>query len=258
MVVKVVTHSSWKAEFLGGVQDFGLDIPSSVGMTAGVDGFWCPGHFASLMYANGDLWRFTDCEWWTWTDRAVLYKYERDVADRIGTGRMFVKLARHKLDSFPARVMDRDEFLATAKPGHEWLVSPVLDLKREWRVILIDGTVAASSCYRAGDWWWDGEDPGIDFPHAEFAVEFSGFPGTRVIDVGELADGSPVLIEGNPAWCAGWYGMPREPVVEAIVASQSDPGSPRFVPDSAVMKDALAAVARRVRLSPPERRAPRP
>lgn len=99
-------------------------------------------------------------------------------------------------------------------------------------------------------------EPGmVDCPHghagaaASYATELAAelrvrglLPPAVVLDVAHTSDGW-ALIEGNPVWCAGWYGTDPTDIIGALAAATlPDPtGSDarwRWVPDPALVQAA--------------------
>lgn len=233
MTVTVITHSRWRAEELDAVFDLGFDLPDTSYMINGEDGIWCPGHIASMMYLAGDDWGFQDCTWWELPEellgREVVYcKSYTELMEGVRGREAFVKLARHKYETYPAKVRAPADLVTEQSPvleGFAFLIQPVRDIVEEHRVLVIDGTVADSSCYRLGDaFYGDVDFSGVSLPdgYSQLAIGASKELGYRasMIDIATTRDGSIMIVEGNPPWSSGWYDMATKPVREGIVISQ--------------------------------------
>lgn len=254
MSLHAITHRSWIAEHLGARHHHGFDLVDVDEFVPGVDAIWTPGHYASLYWMSGSDWRFADVHWWELDGdilgRRVRWSVDSElpILELLG-GPKFVKLARHKYDYFQARVRTLEEFLddIQVRPWskkHEYIVSDPLEIATEYRVFCPPGRDPIGRTYRAGEWFW-GDDDDND-PRArpapdkvlEFAQEIAPLlPGSPALDIAELASGRLVLIEANPAWCSGFYDLPRDHIVAAVKASQGWTAGDvpvRFIPDTGV------------------------
>lgn len=270
-MLTVVTHKTWRADFLGArsVPDDALVDTST--FVEGADGVWCPGHYAALLSLSGADWQFDDALWWTVSPellgRHVVFCPDAEAVTAVfgvpdgassgsfaGPERKFVKLARHKYGHFVAKTRTAGEFGAelSGRPfltDHEFIVSDPVDIFAEHRVWVVDGEVAASSCYRLGPWTWgEGQsNPVVGLPpdHRDLALEATRQLGlaAAVVDTATLDSGRSIVIEANPPWSAGFYSAPREAVTATVLKSQGrNRNVPVFRPD--------AAATRIVRASP--------
>lgn len=60
MALHAITQRSWIADYLGATEHLSLDLLDVTGFRSGVDGVWCPGHYASLHALAGVDWAFSD------------------------------------------------------------------------------------------------------------------------------------------------------------------------------------------------------
>ncbi|NUU22298.1 MAG: ATP-grasp domain-containing protein [Streptomycetaceae bacterium] len=137
----------------------------------------------------------------------------------------FVKPPTDK--SFPARVY-RD---GTQLPGPDAadadtrvLVADVVRFRVEFRLFVLDGRVAAASCYAV-----DGDlavAPAADcpqWPAAEafarevLAVSARDLPGAVVVDVGLLDGAGWAVVEANAAWASGGYACDDDAVLDVVL-----------------------------------------
>lgn len=244
-MLTVINHRAWMSEYLSADLSLGMDLPDTEEMIPGRDGIWCPGHYASLYHLRGDDWTFDDApDWWTLPGR-LLGREVTFVAGRPEIdGDTFVKSARHKVEAFPAAVydpagLDRALDAVSDPEGRTWLLCDPVDYRSEYRFWVIGGEVRAGACYRDGEWWWDGEAPGrVPEEATRFASEVADeFPACSAytLDVGVDTNGRWSVVETNPAWCSGFYGVDPEVISEAVVASQGrERPVEAFVPDCAV------------------------
>lgn len=252
MALHAITERAWVADYLDARLHHGFDLLDVDGLSPGLDGIWCPGHFASLHSMAGVDWAFADAHWWTLPDalvgRRVVMGSAEVIASELEAGERFVKLSRHKYEYFPAQMRTREQFLDDIQDRpwahlHEFLVSETLDITAEYRVFCSQGRDPVGRTYRSGDWFWGDGEP--DDPRAapapdralDLALSADAYiPGSTSVDIAELRDGSLVVLEANPPWCSGFYDLPVDDLTAAIIGSQGRPSDVEvpYVPDPGV------------------------
>lgn len=248
-VLVVATTRRWIADDLrhgaGGrvdvVLEHGFDLPVITGPAA----WWVPAeHAARILRAGGTLDLSAPGPAWLagvpddLTGRRVWAGMLADIGDAPPAG--FAKPAEAKVDALAARWWDRtDDFASAARDAglgdDAWVqVSDRrLDIVEEHRCYVGAGTVMTTSPYLTADGstyepGWE-SDPA--FSHdaarafAQGAVDALGQdqPPSYVLDVALLTDGTWVVVEANPAWCAGFYGCDLGAVVDVIVDASATP-----------------------------------
>ena len=253
--------------------DYGFGLPSlESGLTRA---WWSPaGHAARLLAGGMEMHLCAPGPTWladipeVLTGRPVwagtLDELSRGRGPRFG----FAKPAEAKIDALAAAWYDNiGDFAAAANsarlPGGSWVqVSPVrLDLVEEHRCFVHAGEVVAASPYLLADGttWEPGMETWERLHHdgarrfaADAVAELTGRqPAAYALDVGLLASGRWVVVEANPAWCAGTYGAELTAVVDVVVASSltvpgetDSHGAWAWRPDPALVADAERAPLR--------------
>lgn len=228
--------------------DMGLDVPVVEGSVA----WWAPAeHVARLAVAGVHLDLAAPGPRWladldvSLTGRVVWAGRLADIADAPRSG--WAKPAEAKVEALPARWWDAiadfaEAAAAAGVSGDAWVqVCPTdLDIVEEHRCFVAYGHVVASSPYLLADGstyepgWEDREDLATSAART-FATEVvaalgDNQPVAYTLDVARSASGRFVVLEGNPAWCSGFYGAALDAVVDAVVASSWTPQVASDVP----------------------------
>jgi hypothetical protein len=252
MTLMLVCSRSWmRDEFASAGIDlrhsYGLDVPDMIDVTS----WWMPqGYAVSLNRAlelNGvPPVRLTAPEA-TFLNaiaddirgREVLTFDLADALSRTDLDVGWWKFATAKVEDFPAQVMTHTDFVGWML-AHDIPLSSVvqytpttLDIAREYRTFVRYGEVVASSIYlehtaEGGVTVYDGAitNEGEQAFIPEFiasALLGIDIPDGFVVDVAFLTDGTPIVLEANPAWCSAWYNCDITAVVATIEASFADP-----------------------------------
>jgi hypothetical protein len=262
MTLQVVSQRSWVAGELAantrGVdvrRSHGLDVPAHTG----TDSWWAPTEWAvralnagaaMTLSAPGPTWLSTLPE--TLLGRAVHSLQLGEVERLPGPG--WCKPAEAKIEALPAGWRTphelADQAAEAAMPADSWIqwCPERLDLECEYRCYVLNGEVVTSSPYLIDGFTYNDMIDGGPERHDEH-VDAAGFaqhtadelgsggqPAAYVLDVGfDLTSGRWVVIEGNPAWSAAWYGCSIDAVVAVIERSCSaDPGW-RWIPDRCLL-----------------------
>lgn len=136
--------------------------------------------------------------------------------------------------SFPGQLLHKDDFddefdlLTKSYGGLDMntltVISPIKDIKEEYRFIVVDGKVISGSLYmdeKSRDKWEAYYDkPCEDNLATAFAeqIVLDKYQPDKAytIDVCKLEDGSYKLIELNSLCCASWYGNDYNLVIKAL------------------------------------------
>ena len=237
MELRVVTHRRWLAHLFapyGGRMDLGLDIDPR---TAQDTLWWAPGHWVARAAQSGVVLPLTSCgakwlpEQERWTQRSVTVLPVEELTERAYTVPVHLKLPEVKSDDYPAEVVSPAGVWAWSKglsPHDLVQVSGVVPLSFEVRAFVAHRRVVASSVYRVGDDWWDGEPLNADqgdvrccLDLAEDIARNAEAPDGYVVDIGKSSTGDPVLLEANAAWSANPYDADIEGVLEALKAAHA-------------------------------------
>lgn len=252
--LRVVSSASWLARDLARagtvpvVGDLGLDIPAETDGTA----WWCPGLFAARLHATGvpvpfagppAPWQAAIAGDWLGRDVRAATLAELTAAGWDLTRPAFAKPADVKAAAVPARWWPRlSDFVEAATAAGLPPSTPVLvcrtrvQFETEYRCFVADGQVVAASMYRDGDQTWDAWDEedaqrcGAAVTFAERVVEsLADQPDGWVLDVGQSRDGTWMVVEANPSWCANPYHCESAGVVRSVLAAQRRDGDRRWL-----------------------------
>ncbi len=203
---------------LGNADRVRRELPWRPGSYCATDRFrcsaWYPGAERWLLQRN---WRLT-------TAQALVNDPSRELEFLPGAFEVFVR-PDSPLKPFSGRVVRRDRLtLEALDHGYCYddatrpvVVAPVRAVGREWRYVVVDGTVVAGSAYAS-----DGRGTQPDAPTgaawrfaADVARELAPPEAVYVLDVCE-ADEAIHLLELNPFSGADLYGCDRGSVVAAV------------------------------------------
>ncbi len=140
-----------------------------------------------------------------------------EVARRLRAGeRFFCKPTRAK--AFTGRVFDSEEDIGVILhlEGARFWVSPVMEIRAEWRFFVANGKIVGSRRYR-------GDPLALFEPRfvrmAVHAYEDHGpAPGGYALDFALQQDGRTVLIEANPAYALGGYEVEPDQYLAVLMA----------------------------------------
>lgn len=227
------------------VRDYGFGIPLD---PKDISGWWMPAAHAArvirsvgglVLTAPGPLW--LDRVDTKLTGREVLTRRLGEVLDNPWSGAVWTKPAEAKVDEFEARPWSYDEVVALSQdmglPAEMFIQQNfrVMNLDHEHRFYMLDGKPITGSPYLDGGvvWndglGWNNYDEALDFAWDAGVAIDDNQPKAYVLDVGYDKDTSRwVVIEGNPAWCSGFYGSHIPAVADTIEKSMSDGDGPRW------------------------------
>lgn len=272
-VLAVHTDRSWLVEDFAsaGVVPVRQDHPWEAEPPRAGEAIWAPTGWAMRLIASGLDLPLTSAglHWMSmlWQRHPHLAGRGRNIvtgqADALLRARaipVFVKAAEAKIAALPARVHPsggaaRSYLRCAGLPADlEVMICSPIRLGQEFRCFIADGEVTASSFYLdnlTGSTWdsfQDRQDPAL--PRADDAVRFvrrviSELQGCHpygfVLDVGQLSDGTWVVIEPNAAWSSAPYHADPAGVIASVLASQRPTTDPawRFNPDPSLLARAL-------------------
>ena len=248
MTLHIITHKNWMAQDLDATQSFGFDLPA---LTPGDDQVWMPEFYAARYLHSGvELPLSTTVGWHNWLPETMLRRRVTKTIlfaltqqpDVFG----YVKLEDLKDDRAAAQWTSTHAYAELliqlgAPGGTGILVADTLhEIAVEWRAIVAGGVVLDYSCYidnqRTGASSRVGDRGAMDGRIAEFAQQAAGrlpeHMGTCALDVAELADGSLMVIEANPIWCANWYSADPQHVRAALQQEWATGSQPSWEPDA--------------------------
>lgn len=266
----VVTPARWLADDLAAGaaasqvrvhHDLGLDVPADTRRLA----WWCPGTFAARLNATRIRPPFASPDPATVAQlpgellgrhvQVVPLQLLLPAARAVGQ-RVFLKPADTKIAGLPATVMPIDAVPAFQDacydrgmgPTSPVLVASEVTFRQERRIWVHHDEPVASSVYLIDGVTWDAMDSGA-LPTSREALAFARqvtaelaghVPAGYVLDVGQLIDGSWVVVETNPAWSSNPYWATEQDadgVVATILAAQHGQGH-QWLPDVALTRGA--------------------
>lgn len=237
----VVSMSSWVAnDFEPGIthqkliRNWGMDIPDNLCDYDSVS-WWMPAAHAARLQRVGQAMELIapGPHWLTQipqslTQRTVSASTVEEFLSLQPANEFFIKPAEAKIDGFEAAWRDFpqtsgliNELKIPSGTFVQWS-DKLIDVNHEYRFFVLDGEVITGSSYLVdGITHYDGADNSKlneAWGFAQYAVStIDSQPSAYVLDVGiNVADNSWLVIEGNPAWCAGIYGSDPEKTIRVI------------------------------------------
>lgn len=189
---------------------------------------WQPGAFCNAAGFYGSAWYPRAEPWllhekWLLTTVETLVAAPQDCAGHLATDDQVFVRPDSPLKPFSGRICQLSSLTLEAldfgfyydDPTIPVIVAPVREVGDEWRFVVVDGEVVASSAYDAAT---RSGKSGSDSPShlaAEIARQLEAPEPVYVLDLCETPEG-PRLIELNPFSGADLYGCDPEAVVTAV------------------------------------------
>ncbi|GAB17347.1 hypothetical protein GOEFS_028_00110 [Gordonia effusa NBRC 100432] len=248
-----VTNKPWIAQALGAKQKTAADLPHPLPPDTFM---WIPEHYVARAYAAGRPYPLTSTLHWPlafgdqFLKRTVRLCRGRDLTSTDTPA--FVKLADAKVAELPAGSGTEDglrQSLVALDALDSWtIVSELIDLVEEWRVLIVDGTAIDSSQYVRASRSIETKLPTFrdieEFASAAAQSDPGHLPASYMLDVGITTTGDLTIIEANPIWCANWYSLSTENVKQALQCEFTSDANAMWVPDPILL--------RRVRVEGPQ------
>ncbi len=241
------------------IKDYGFDIPLS---SENIYAWWMPAaHAARVIRAMPEIMFTSPSSSWLSTvpekllGRKISVLTLQDLLNGEFTGKLWAKPAEAKVEPFPAMFYSCDELKKVALDYSLELSMEVqytetnIPFNWEHRFHILNGEVIAGSPYLVdgisfndGVSWDKYQEA---FEYAKYAVLELGNnqPSAYVLDVGmDESTGTWFIVEGNPAWCSGFYGSDMNKVILCIHESMKYDSEWQWIPDPHLEKMASRKV----------------
>ena len=191
---------------------------------------WRPGAFCNVAAFHCSQWYPSAARWlvhqkWHLTQANELIEQYDAILKRIGSLERFFVRPDSPLKPFSGRVLSREQLsLKSLDHGYYYddtslpiIVAPVREIGREWRYVVVEGTVVAGSAYKAVGRQQRSDDPaGEPWKFASnIAANIPAPDEVYVLDICE-AEGKLHLLELNPFSGADLYACEPRAVVNAV------------------------------------------
>ncbi|MFW0790751.1 ATP-grasp domain-containing protein [Gordonia sp. CPCC 205333] len=240
-----VTNKPWIAESLGAQQKTAAELPHPLPPDTYL---WIPEHYAASAYAHGRQYRLTTTLHWpsAFDDQFLKRTVRMCRGDELTSAQVpvFVKLADAKVSELPAGPGTesglRQSLLALGALDSRVIVSDLIDLVEEWRVLIVEGTAIDSSQYVRAH-----RDIETNLPSfrdiEKFATDAAqsgarSLPASYMLDVGITTKGELSIIEANPVWCANWYSMSTANLKRALQHEFTSDTDAAWIPDPILLR----------------------